>query len=74
MERRIVQAFVFLVSALMFAQRPTHSTGPNNNDPIDLSNWVDILIYIVFPVVIILVYILWRRMVRKEKMQEKEEK
>lgn len=34
---------------------------PSNNSPIDLNNTADVLLYIVLPLVVIILYIIWRR-------------
>lgn len=51
------------------AQQPTHVPSPQNNSAIDLTNWVDILIFIVAPIVLILIYFLWRRQLKKEQKE-----
>lgn len=73
MNRLIFQFLILLVSVGMYAQQPTHATGSNNNEAIDLTNWVDILLFIVFPITLVFVYIMWRRVVKREKEQEQKE-
>ncbi|WP_416443332.1 adenylosuccinate synthetase [Leeuwenhoekiella sp. A16] len=34
---------------------------PNDNSALDLNNLQDVIIYIVIPLIIIILYILWRR-------------
>jgi len=62
--------FLFtLYSGLMFAQQPTHSAG-SKNEAIDLTNWFDIVIFILFPIIIIAVYFAWRKKVSDEKKEK----
>ncbi len=46
---------------MWFIQTPGEIPTPHNNDPIDLTSTSDILIYIVIPVLLLILYILWRR-------------
>lgn len=69
--KKIVSVLFFttIVSAV-YGQRPTHSTSPEST-PIDLNNWFDIVVFIIFPIVIVAFYVVWRRKVRKEKQEQK---
>ncbi|GGD94013.1 hypothetical protein [Planktosalinus lacus] len=58
-----------LTSLSIVAQQPTHVPSPQNNTAIDLTNWVDILIFIVLPIALILIYFLWRRQLKKEQRE-----
>jgi len=59
------------ISASAYAQQPTHSTGPQNYSKVDLNNWFDIIVFIILPVIIALLYLLWRKQVRKGKSTPK---
>jgi len=55
---------------IIYAQQPTHSAG-SKNDAIDLSNWFEIVVFIIFPIIIFAVYIAWRKKVSNEKKEKK---
>lgn len=57
-----------------FAQQPTHVPGPQTNSPIDLNNWFDIIVFIIIPLVLLVIYFLWRAQVRKDKEAEEKER
>ncbi|WP_335964299.1 adenylosuccinate synthetase [Galbibacter sp. PAP.153] len=48
-------------------QTPDGIPKPGNNDPIDLSSWIDVTFYIVIPVLIIIFYLTWRKKRRNKK-------
>ena len=54
-------------------QIPTDVPNPDNNTPIDLTNIVDILLYIVAPIVLIVFYILLRKQSRKKRNDQSED-
>lgn len=62
---------MLLISVTSFAQQPTHVPSPQNNSPIDLNNWFDIIVFIIIPLVLIVVYFLWRSQVRKDNEAER---
>lgn len=62
--------FLFtLYSGFVVAQQPTHSAG-SKNEAVDLTNWFDIVIFILFPIIIIAVYLAWRKKVSDEKKEK----
>tara|TARA_R110000850_G_scaffold80862_1_gene173490 strand:- start:33330 stop:33560 length:231 start_codon:yes stop_codon:yes gene_type:complete len=63
---------LLLISTASFAQQPTHVPSPQNNSPIDLNNWFDIIVFIIIPVVLVVIYFLWRSQVRKDKEAERQ--
>lgn len=67
------QQFLILVfiSAFAYGQQPTHSTGPQDYSKVDLNNWFDIIAFIILPIVILILYLLWRKQVRKRKTSSK---
>jgi len=69
MHRIIYIITVFFTSTLM-AQQPTHVPSPQNNTPIDLNSWFDIVVFIVLPLVMVFLYFLWRRQVKMDKEAE----
>lgn len=57
--------FGWALSAIAFAQRPTHV--PYDSEPIRfIESWENIVFFILLPVLIIILYIIWRRRLRKE--------
>lgn len=59
--------FKAILYSLLWVQLPQDVPGPENNTPIDLSSWVDITIYIILPIIVVILYILYRRMKKKNK-------
>lgn len=58
--------FSFLY-ATVFAQIPKEVPHPSNNSPIDLSQPADIILYVVLPVVVVILYFVWRNKKKKRK-------
>lgn len=56
--------FLFLKTGLQIPKEVPH---PDNNSPLDLNNPADIIIYIVLPIIVVILYFLWRKKNRKEK-------
>ena len=48
-------------------QLPPGAQNPDDNTPIDLSNPFDLIVYILLPIAIIILYILWKRMKKRDK-------
>lgn len=67
------QQFLILVfiSAFAYGQQPTHSSGPQDYSKVDLNNWFDIITFIILPIVILILYLLWRKQVRNRKSTPK---
>lgn len=67
------QQFLILVfiSAFAYGQQPTHSSGPQDYSKVDLNNWFDIIAFIILPIVILILYLLWRKQVRNRKSTPK---
>lgn len=57
---------MFLLGLQLFAQKPTEVPKPSE-EPIDLSNPADIIIYIVLPLCAVFLFFLWRGMRKKRK-------
>lgn len=55
-----------LFSLKSMGQIPTEVPHPDNNTPIDFSNPADIIIYIILPVIVIILYFIWRKNARKK--------
>lgn len=67
MKKILVILTVFLSFSLtVLAQRPTHSANPEST-PIDLSNGFDLVVFVILPIIIIVLFFVWRNKVRKER-------
>ena len=60
-----------LISAFAYGQKATQSPRPQNYSKADFSNWFDITAFIILPIIIVFLYILWRKEVRKRKSTPK---
>jgi len=65
----LLTIFFTLHSVLIAAQQPTHSAG-SKNEAVDLTNWFEIVIFILFPIIIIAIYLAWRKKINDEKNEE----
>lgn len=61
----ILYTLLALFSLRSFGQIPTEVPHPDNNTPVDFSSPADIIIYIVLPVIVIILYFVWRRNARR---------
>ncbi|MFH4967549.1 adenylosuccinate synthetase [Gaetbulibacter sp. M240] len=48
-------------------QLPPGTRNPGDNTPIDFSNPIEVLVYIILPILIVVFYMLWRKKKKKEK-------
>ncbi|WP_084418821.1 adenylosuccinate synthetase [Arenibacter certesii] len=48
-------------------QLPIGTRNPDDNSPLDLTNTFDVIVYIILPILLIVFYILWRRMKNRDK-------
>lgn len=55
---------ILLFSAIAIAQKPTDVPKPSE-EPIDLTNPADIIIYIILPLCVIMLLFIWRKKRRK---------
>lgn len=62
----ILYILLVLFSLKSFGQIPTEVPHPDNNTPVDFSNPADIIIYIVLPVIVIILYFVWRKNARRK--------
>ncbi len=66
---------ILVLSGLLFsyinlqAQTPTHY--PTGTDPVDFTP-VNIIVYIVVPVLLVLIYLWYRRYIHRKNMEQKE--
>ncbi|TVQ80641.1 MAG: hypothetical protein EA358_01475 [Flavobacteriales bacterium] len=67
--RILLTAFFLLNIALLQAQ--SQDLVKINNDPVDFSNPLNILLYIIFPILLAVFYIWWMRKQREEREQNK---
>ncbi|MCG2418691.1 adenylosuccinate synthetase [Aequorivita sp. F47161] len=61
----ILLSFFLLIGNLIFAQKPTEVPKPSE-EPIDLTNPADIIIYIVLPACAVLLYFIYRNSRKKK--------
>ncbi|TPV33435.1 hypothetical protein FJ651_10135 [Paucihalobacter ruber] len=67
------KSLILLLSGFLgHAQRPTHAPSSQNNYPIDLNSWFDVLVFIILPLIIIVLYFMWRRQVKIDKKKDKD--
>lgn len=60
--------YLTLISTTIMAQRP--SSVPYDREPVGFFDSVaNIIFYIIIPAIIIVLYIIWRRKIRKEKLE-----
>lgn len=69
--KKWIHIVLLLITTSVLAQQPTHATGPQNNTPINLNSWFDIVVFIVLPLAMVFFYFQWRRQVKKEKEEAK---
>ncbi len=69
--KKIISLIFILTGFLVTAQQPTHVPSPQNNSPINLNSWFDIIVFIILPIIMIALYFLWRRQVKIDKEKEK---
>lgn len=62
---------LILLQPSLIAQAPTHY--PAQDGPVNLT-FLNILIYFVFPVVLVLLFLFWRRWSRNRKREEEQER
>ena len=67
--RAFIASLLLMVSGLIYAQRPTNIPEPS--EPFNVFESAEnIIFYIVLPVIIIVLYIIWRRRISREKEKE----
>jgi len=70
----VFTAFTVFSTLVLAAQQSTHSARDNSNTPLDLSKPFDLIVFIILPIVCIVLYIIWFRRMKKEKLKAEEEK
>ena len=50
----------------IISQIPTEVPHPDNNTPVDFSNPADIIMYIGLPIIVIILYFVWRKSARRK--------
>lgn len=64
-------AMMTMLPVLVFGQRP--SSVPYDSEPVGFfDSTANVIIYIVLPLLIVLIYILWRRKIKKEEQDNAE--
>lgn len=67
----IISAVLLLIQDV-FAQIPKGVPQPHQNEPV--SSLGEVIFYFVIPVILIIIYLIWRRQVKKRKAKENAEK
>lgn len=57
----------FLSAPFLYGQLPTHSSNPQNNSPLEFNNLFNVIVFIVLPVVMFILYLMWRKQVKKDR-------
>lgn len=57
--KKCIRLFILLISGIIFAQKP--SGVPGDTGKVELTETSDVVIYIVIPVVIVILYLVWRK-------------
>jgi hypothetical protein len=57
--KKSIRLFILLTSVSLYAQKPTEIPGYTGK--VELSKTSDLIIYIIIPVVIIILYFVWRK-------------
>ncbi|MEX0995462.1 MAG: hypothetical protein WDZ45_00275 [Flavobacteriaceae bacterium] len=70
--KKFLSLIILLSGFLATAQQPTHVPSPQNNTPINLNSWFDLLVFIILPIILIVIYFMWRRQVKMDKEKEKD--
>ncbi|WP_194767505.1 adenylosuccinate synthetase [Tamlana sp. I1] len=52
---------------LLVLQLPMGTPNPDDNKPLDLSDPFEVIVFIVLPVIIVILYFLWRKQKQKNK-------
>ena len=50
-----------------FLQLPPGTQNPDDNNPINLSNPIEVIVYIILPIVLVIGYLLWLRKKKRDK-------
>jgi len=64
---KINYILIFLFTPFLYGQQPTHSPNPQNNYPLEFNNLFNVIVFIVLPVVIFILYLVWRKQVKKDR-------
>ncbi|HLW32444.1 MAG TPA: hypothetical protein VKX40_09290 [Aequorivita sp.] len=73
--KKTALAVITLLSAfLVSAQIPTEVPKPQDNQPVDFSDPIELVIFIVLPLVVVVLFIIWTRKKRKDATASDEQK
>lgn len=64
--KKTLLAGLFFWGTILYAQKPTEVPKPSE-EPIDLSNPADVIIYIVLPLCAIVLFFIWRGKLKNQK-------
>ncbi|HRE79244.1 MAG TPA: hypothetical protein PLL09_15610 [Flavobacterium sp.] len=57
--KKYIRLFILLISGFVFAQKP--SEIPGDTGKVELTETSDVIIYILIPVVVTILYFVWRK-------------
>ncbi|UPQ78159.1 adenylosuccinate synthetase [Flavobacterium azooxidireducens] len=57
--KKCIRLFILLISGFVFAQKP--SEIPGDTGKVELTETSDIIIYILIPIIIIILYFVWKK-------------
>ena len=60
-----------LISAFAYGQKPTQAPNPQNYSKVELNDWFNIIVFIILPIIILFLYLLWRKQVKNHKSTPK---
>ena len=67
----ILSSFIVLLGLNTYAQIPTEVPKPQDNTPVDFSDPVNIIFFIVLPLLVVVFVIIWRNKKRKDETGQK---
>jgi len=57
--KKCIRLFILLISGFVFAQKP--SDIPGDTGKVELTETSDVIIYILIPIIIIILYFVWKK-------------
>lgn len=57
--KKCIRLFILLISGFVFAQKP--SEIPGDTGKVELTETSDVIIYILIPIIIIILYFVWKK-------------
>ena len=70
MHRLLTTLFSFMLTIAAFAQAPTHLPDRGSEPLHFFESWENIVFYIIIPLAIIVLYVIWRRQKKREEDEQ----